>query len=212
VPLPDPLRESRDGRSEILTAAAQAFMANGYTATSIDTVAERLGCTKGRIYYHYKSKADLFFDIHRRAMRMNLERIEPIACGRGSPTERLGRMIHAHSMLVMEHLPEQRVSVQGVEMHLAGSTTPEQRRTLRAIIDMRDHYEQLFVDVLSQGMASGEFDAFEPRRVVKPLLGSLNWLTVWYRPRPGETAEAREQLAGENVRFLLHGLCRPAAG
>jgi AcrR family transcriptional regulator len=200
----------RDSRSEILKAAAEAFMTNGYAATSIDTVAEVLGCTKGRIYYQYKSKADLFFDVHREAMRMNIETIEPIAAGEGTPVERITRMLEAHVRLIMTELPFQRVSMQGVEMHVFGSTTPRQRQILRKLIDMRDHYERLFVAVIEEGIASGDFRPVEARMVVKPLLGGLNWMTVWYRPKPRETEEARRQLARQMTEFLLNGLVRPA--
>jgi AcrR family transcriptional regulator len=185
-------------------------MTNGYAATSIDTVAEVLGCTKGRIYYQYKSKADLFFDVHREAMRMNIETIEPIAAGEGTPVERITRMLEAHVRLIMTELPFQRVSMQGVEMHVVGSTTPRQRQILRKLIDMRDHYERLFVAVIEEGIASGDFRPVEARMVVKPLLGGLNWMTVWYRPKPRETEEARRQLARQMTEFLLNGLVRPA--
>lgn len=204
------------GREAIIAAAAQAFMENGYTATSIDTVADILNCTKGRIYYYYKSKADLFFDLHQRAMTMNNATIEPLARGPGSPLERLRRMVIAHLMLVMNSLPLQRVCVQGVEMHLAGSTTPQQRRTLRAVIDMRDQFEKCFVDVIADGIACGELRPCEPRLAVKPFLGALNWTTVWYRQRPDETDAQRQALANQIADIVLTGLMArempPAAG
>ena len=82
VPLKDNGNESRD---EILRAAAELFMEFGYAATSIDAVAERLGATKGRIYHHYRSKADLFFDVQVAAMNRLNEQVEPIARGPGNP-------------------------------------------------------------------------------------------------------------------------------
>lgn len=202
----EPASASDQNRWEILSAAATAFMENGYAATSIDSVASILGATKGRVYYHYKSKADLFFDIHRQAMRMNLGVIRPIAEGEGNAEDRLRRMVMAHIDLVMSHLPLQRVSVQGVEMHLTGSTTPEQRRMLVALIGMRDDYERLFLEVLKQGIQDGEFRAFEPRIVVKQLLGGLNWMTIWYRPRPNETEAARRRIAEETATFVIQGV------
>lgn len=198
----------RDANAEILAAAAQAFMKHGLAATSIDAVAGILGSTKGRIYYHYRSKADLFFAIHRAAMKLNLATIAPIAAGAGEPVEKLEAMIRAHVRLITDHLPLQRVFVQGVEMHVSGSTTPEQRRTLRAIVDMRDKYEKHFVDVLSEGMEADQFAGFDPRLVVKPLLGSLNWITFWYRERPEDTEDSRRHLAEQISRYLMYGLVK----
>ena len=39
-------------RREILDAAAECFMEQGFHATSIDAVARRMGATKGRVYHH----------------------------------------------------------------------------------------------------------------------------------------------------------------
>jgi AcrR family transcriptional regulator len=199
---------AEQNRREILAAAALAFMEQGYAATSIDTVAIRLGATKGRIYYHYRSKADLFFEVHREAMLMNLEVIRPVAVSDASAPERLRRMALAHAHLVMDHLPFQRVSVQGVEMHLTGSTTPAQRSTLQSLIAMRDEYEGHFIDVLEAGIRSGEFRQLSARMVVKPLLGALNWLTMWYRPALGETGDMKEQIAEQHAAFVLGGVMR----
>ncbi|SRR5581483_1327912 len=201
-----PATASDQNRMEILRAAAKAFMEHGYAATSIDKVASVLGTTKGRIYYCYKSKADLFFDIHREAMLLNLSVIKPIARGPGSAMERLRRMVAAHLDLVVSHLPMQRVSIQGVEMHLMTSTTPQQRRLLKSLISMRDEYERMFFDVVTQGIGAGEFRHFDARIVVKLLLGGLNWLTVWYRPRPNDTAEERQKIVDESAAFILYGV------
>jgi hypothetical protein len=39
---------------------------------------------------------------------------------------------------------------------------------------------------------------------VKALLGSLNWTSRWYQPRPGETRAERERLAEELAQFAVH--------
>lgn len=197
---------SDPNRWEILRAAAEAFMEHGYAATSIDTVATVLGATKGRIYYCYKSKADLFFDIHREAMLLNLGTIRPIATGPGSAGERLRRMVEAHLDLIVTHLPLQRVAIQGVEMHLSSSTTPQQRSLLESLIGMRDDYERLFVQVLGEGVAAGEFRELDIKIVVKLLLGGLNWVCVWYKPRPKETAKTLRKFVDESANFVLRAV------
>ena len=63
-------------RRIILDAAAQAFMQKGFAPTSIDDVADVLGATKGQIYYYYRSKIDLFFDVHLSAMEMDMAAIK----------------------------------------------------------------------------------------------------------------------------------------
>lgn len=199
-----------EGRSAVLEAAAKAFMRDGYAATSIDDVADELGATKGRVYYYYRSKADLFFDVHRESMRQNLDGAGAIAKAGGSPIERIEAMVRAHALLMMTHLPYQRVSVLGVEMHLAGSTTRKQRATLREIIALRDEYEGLFVQVVEEGIAAGEIRPLDAKLAVKALLGALNWITVWYQQRSADTDASRARIADEMTACLINGLRRCA--
>jgi len=44
----------------LLAAAAQTFAERGFEATTMDQIAERVGLSKGALYYRYKSKEDLF--------------------------------------------------------------------------------------------------------------------------------------------------------
>ena len=49
----------RDTRAEILAVAAELFSAQGYEATSLREIAERLGITKAALYYHFPGKDDI---------------------------------------------------------------------------------------------------------------------------------------------------------
>ena len=66
-------------RGAILDAAAVAFMTKGYAATSIDDVAEILHATKGKVYHHYRKKAYLFYDVHKRALDIDLAAVQRAA-------------------------------------------------------------------------------------------------------------------------------------
>ena len=195
-----------EGRDAILTAAAAAFTERGYTATTIDDIADRLGATKGRVYHYYRSKADIFLDLHRYAMQRMLDVVSPLAESTAPPMERMAAMVRAHAILLMTSFPFQRVSVQGLERHLAGRVTERQRAALDGVIRMRDAYEGLFVRVLEAGVEQRAFRPLVPRRAVKPILGSLNWLTVWYRPRANEDEAAQAAIADEMVEFVVRGL------
>lgn len=49
-------RKGSDTRTEIQEVALELFTTNGYDATSLREIAERLGITKAALYYHYDSK------------------------------------------------------------------------------------------------------------------------------------------------------------
>ncbi len=201
-----------DSRDEILQAAAELFMAYGYTATSIDAVAERLGATKGRIYHHYRSKADLYFDVQVAAMTRVTAAIEPIAKRPGSAADRLAAMALCHAQILLNELPMQKVAVQGLERQLLGSASgqaPASKR-LRAVVQLRDDYERMFAEVIDDGIREGAFIDLPPRLATKPFFGVLNWATVWYSPRRLQDAQAVDELAQVLADYAMRGLLKPA--
>lgn len=103
-------------RTEIIWAAAELFMDLGFTATSIEAIAERMGATKGRIYHYYSSKADIYFDIQREAMARLTAVVDPIARSEGPARQRLLMMARAHCDILLHDLPIQKVAVQGLEL------------------------------------------------------------------------------------------------
>ena len=193
-------------RDEILRAAAELFMEFGYAATSIDAVAERLGATKGRIYHHYRSKADLFFDVQVAAMNRLNEEVEPIARGPGNPALRLAAMALRHTRVLLTELPMQKVAVQGLERHLLGNSSAVKR--LRSVIKMRDDYENMFAEVIDEGVRQGLFVDLPPKLATKPFFGALNWATVWYSQRRLQTAEAIDDIAQTLAAFAMRGILK----
>lgn len=193
-------------RQEILDAAARAFMEQGFSGTSIDTVADNLGCTKGRIYYHFKSKADLFFEVHRTGMILDHSIIKPIAESDAPPAVRLRNMLAEHTRFIVTYLPYSKVVVQGVKMHLDASTTPKQRKMLTSIIDLHRDVERMFLSVLTEGIKAGVFEKGNPGLIVKGMLGAVNWMTIWYQDRPKDTDRDRQKVIDEIVGYAMRGV------
>ena len=54
---------SRDRRISILTAAAEVFVEEGFAASSMSTIASRLGGSKGTLYSYFSSKEELFAEV-----------------------------------------------------------------------------------------------------------------------------------------------------
>jgi len=197
-------QSASESRDEILRSAAELFMELGYAATSLDAVAERLGSTKGRIYHHYRSKADLFFDVQVTAMTRLHDEVSPLAHGPGTPVERLAAMALRHTQILLTELPMQKVAVQGLERHLLGT---EAGMRLRSVIRMRDDYEALFAEVIDQGVREGVLVDLPRHLATKPFFGIMNWATVWYSQRRLQRSQAikdiAQTLAVRAVRSLL---------
>jgi AcrR family transcriptional regulator len=53
--------QTLDTRARIIASAARVFGQKGFQRASLDQVASDAGLTKGAIYWHFKSKNDLYF-------------------------------------------------------------------------------------------------------------------------------------------------------
>ncbi|AFT69898.1 MULTISPECIES: TetR/AcrR family transcriptional regulator [Alloalcanivorax] len=199
-------------RDTILDAAARCFMDRGFNATSIDDIASRLGATKGMVYHYFSSKADLFFEIHQIGMDALFKAVEPLSEGTDDAVSKLRAMsaAHVHSLIQTQHY--QRAVAEGVQMHLRISTTRAQRAQLTRLQNRRRRYEQMFLEVLEQGIGEGKLRAEQPRIAIKPLFGALNSVINWYQPRRESGPGARDEVVEEVVRVALAGVVVPGKG
>lgn len=199
-------------RWEILEAAAECFMEQGFHATSIDVVARRMGATKGRVYHHYQSKVDLFFDVHRLGMDLLFQAVEPARCTEGDPLQVLAAMMKAHALALFAHHAFESVVVQGVQLHRFGALTPRQREELDALVASRDRFEGLFKAQLASAKQAGLVGELDVSIAVKTLLGGLQWSLIWYRPRGRDDQANRDYLATAMTDTLLLGLAARSPG
>lgn len=59
-------KEPRDKRiNDIAEAAVQEFLENGYEKTSMETIAQRAGLTKGGLYHHFRNKDEVLLHANR---------------------------------------------------------------------------------------------------------------------------------------------------
>jgi len=56
-------RSAAERRNEILQAALHVFVRKGYAQTRMEDIVTQSGLSKGALYWHYKSKRDLFLDL-----------------------------------------------------------------------------------------------------------------------------------------------------
>ena len=199
-------RTDSTGNVVILETAAQCFMEQGFSTTSIDDVARRMGSTKGRIYHYYSSKTDLFFDVHREGMERLFKAVEPVMTLNGSGLYRLEEMLTAHALAMMNNVAFEAVVVQGIHMHKLAATTPDQRRTLNELISIRRRFEDLFKQVIREGIEDGSIRHVDVSIAAKAVLGAINWLSIWYQPRSVDTDADRKALAREIVGIQIKGL------
>jgi len=66
LPSPEADETTPNTRDRILDIALELFTEQGFDATSLRQIAERLGVTKAALYYHFESKDDILMALHMR--------------------------------------------------------------------------------------------------------------------------------------------------
>lgn len=189
----------------ILDSAADAFMERGFTSTTIDDLASALNATKGLIYYHFRSKFDVFLAVYEEGMRRVRRRVEPYAHGDGSGLDRVVAMSVAHVTNLMDDVAYHHVVHQGVRAQSSFDLKVRQRDALVALNDLRRDYERMFHRVVGEGVQDGSLRQVDTALATRTLLSSLNSVDSWYRKVDGQTDDEVDRLAREIVDLLVGG-------
>jgi len=193
-------------KSRILDAAANAFMHRGVGSTTIDDIAAEVGATKGLIYYHFRSKFDVFIAAYEEGMRRVRERVEPHSHGSGTGHERLVAMSVAHVTNLMEDVSYHHVVHQGVRAQASTDLKVRQRDALLSLNELRRDYEHMFGQVVARGVEDGSLRAVDVSLATRTLLTSLNAVDVWYRKIDGQSEDEVRELAGRVVDLVIGGI------
>ncbi len=95
--------ERRDVRRDhILDVARACFLAEGYAATSMSTIAARLGGSKGTLYNYFRSKEELFQAVMQRQCSAMAETLFDIEHEEGSLRARLEHYARSFLKLLLE--------------------------------------------------------------------------------------------------------------
>jgi AcrR family transcriptional regulator len=195
-----------DVKGRILDAAADAFMVRGFANTTIDDIADEVGATKGLIYYHFRSKFDIFLAVYEDGMRRVRERVEPHVGAPGTGHQRLVAMSIAHLENLMTELGYHHVVHQGVRYQGSTALKVRQRDALAALNELRRDYERMFRRVITEGIADGSLREVDDALATRTLLSNLNAVDVWYHRIEGQTDEEIRELARQVVDLLVGGM------
>jgi len=182
-------------RDDILEAAAQVFRQKGFHGASMANIAEAVNLQKASLYHHVSSKQEILFELLDRALEILLERISPIA-GLDLPAEeRLCRMIHEYLQLLAENMDLSAVL-------LFEHRSLEGRQHARHVPN-RDKFENLWREVLKDGVRSKQFACDDIPLTARAILGILNWTITWYKPNGSLSVD---EIADHYSNLLLNGL------
>ncbi len=178
-------------REQLITAAARVIGEKGYERASLHEICAAAGILPGSLYYHFKSKEDLFIKVHAEGFRQLNDAVDRAIAAQSDPWRRLEAACAAHLELLVA---SDDVSLVAGTSLFHTAEPPLQRRLNRD----RIAYEKRFRAMIAALPLRPEVDQTLLRLT---LLGALNWTKIWYQPG----RKTPVQIARHLVQHLLRG-------
>lgn len=147
-------------RDQILAAAKARFIKEGYAHTRVDDIAEEANLSKGGIYFHFKSKREIFDALLDAQQSQTSALLRDADALTGSPTEKLAQL----AGVMMRHLAlaedGRKFLIVLAEM---GMRDEELMQRIRAA---HERYVIALSKHIAEGIESGDFrDDVDPQQV-----------------------------------------------
>lgn len=189
------MQRKAEREDQLLETATRLFKEKGYHNTSMQDLADALGLQKGSLYYYIESKDELLRKLLERATSFLAFQIDEIYAADLPPAQKLTWAMENHATTMMEHLDLVAVYLQEYR------NLPPKR--LEEALAVRKHYEQILMQILEDGIATGDFRSVDVRMAVFGILGMLNWTHQWFSP---EGPLSSQQVAATLSDLALYGL------
>src|SRR5664279_6249440 len=169
-----------DQREQILARAARLFARRGYTATSMNEVAEACGVSKPSLYHYVRDKHQLLVEIAEAHIARLAALVDEVAAESHAPEARVRRLIAAFLAVYAGAQAEHRVLTEDVKF-----LQPADRRR---ILDGERKVVAAFADAIAEARPElRDQDLDKPLTML--LFGMMNWMFTWLKPR-GEFSHA----------------------
>ncbi|MCO6512070.1 MAG: TetR family transcriptional regulator [Aridibacter famidurans] len=87
--------EAIETREKLLDAALDVFLSKGYSAATLQDIAEYAGLTRGAVYWHFKGKEDIYRELYERVHRLDMAVFDEVADLGLAPFEKLRELVHS---------------------------------------------------------------------------------------------------------------------
>lgn len=143
-------------REQLLKKALAVFSKKGYAATTLQDIASEAGVTRGAIYWHFGSKAELYNTLIREYADRGNQIVQQAASEGGSLIDIL-RRVFIRQLEVIENDREIRALM---ELHLFKTgPVPELKEGRQQQIESSHGLIEMLADIMQQGIDAGDLRA-----------------------------------------------------
>jgi AcrR family transcriptional regulator len=185
-----------DTRLRLFSAAIELIAEQGYSATTVEAIAERAGVAKGTVFYNFGSKEALFAALLEHSIGRLSEALAEAAAEGARPLERLDAVVLGQLRFFEQYGPFARVLM------------AEMWRTAwqDAVTQLREQALGVYARVLREAVAAGELRAdLDVETAATAVFGMVLTVSIERRvTRPDQPVERTH----ETLVDLLHGRLR----
>ncbi|WP_168188780.1 TetR/AcrR family transcriptional regulator [Thermoflavimicrobium daqui] len=182
----------------IFQAAVQVFAESGFDQAKMDDIANVAGVAKGTIYYHFKSKEELFSALMDEGIESLIDCVKRNVSLYSNPIERLNALIHAQIQFFIENQKLAKLLLSEV------FGTKERQQLFRKRIR---EYMQLIEQILQDGKESGELSVIHSHELASAIFGAASILVLHkiysFEGKELEIEDDSVTVMVETVRHLL---------
>lgn len=153
---------AEDKVTAILMAALELFAVHGFERTTVDEIAARAQVAKGTVFYHYKSKEELFNSLIQRGVQRLIDSVRLEMPATADPLQKLAKVVAIQTSLLNEH-PE--------FFHIILSEAwGRQDRQAALRISLRSYFA-LLEEIATEGIRLGQMRPVHPSIVADMVFG-----------------------------------------
>lgn len=148
-------------KEKILEAALLCFNKKGFYKTSIDDIASVGKISKGGIYYHFKSKEELFLGLFHFRLSKYIEQLKTYIQEESDPTKRMWMLIQKWGLILKENEDFFKFCLEFGSM---GAREPGIRK------EMTSFYKnsiKTFSQIIEEGIETGKFKELDSEKIAR---------------------------------------------
>lgn len=198
-------KPQQERHRDILASARRRFIADGYAGARLNDIAGDAGLSKGGVYFHFKSKREIFDALIADDSKRDLERLEAMKAEEGSAADKLLRFVSEGLRESVTDPIRAKFRVVMGDMALAD---PDIRARLKELHDaVVVALRELIVSGAAGGGLRADLDAEIAANVVLVAMDGLRVAVAAEFHEP----ELLERLVDQGVGRLVLGFVAPAA-
>ena len=164
-------RKGSERRDKIIQVSVTLFEKKGFRSTTMREIAKKTGLNQGSLYYYFKSKSDILYEIYLQMMKGILEDENKLANLKISEDEKIKVIINDIINLIGT---QKALTTVVYREHI--SLSPIHLKSLqKSSKGYRSVLEKIFID----GVKKGIFKSLDPGIVTLALVGMCNWAYMW---------------------------------